>query len=225
MEGESEGNRRRSGDDLLEQLKQTAPERERLAAARWATRWRVAGIAVAVTVVGLIAGSSVYRALAPAPAVHLPARVGDLPRIQTPAVQAQADELVGTFSRDVEKVQVAGAAVYGTDPSHPQVLVVLLHAQHVADDVTGIRAGLEAPILGSGASTPDGPHIRSATVNGVDFVCEPVVENGEHGPVGERTDCTWDDRDHGVGLVIDFYSGESDIVLHEVEAMQPGAIT
>lgn len=211
-------------DDLLEHLKWTAPVRERLSQAeRRETRsCLLLGclvVAAMVAVAGIVGLVRQFHQ----PSMVLPARVGDLPRIDSAPLDARLTQLIQAIEQDEVRATQANGAYYGNDPQRPEVMLVLLRAPHTDAEVTGIRTSMEAPVTGN-PSTPDGPHTVSATVDGVDFVCEPIIENGDNGPVGERTDCTWDDHGDGIGVLVDFHSGESTVILKEVEAVQPGAI-
>lgn len=214
------------GDDMLDELKPTAADRE------WdATRRRDRRLTRAVIALGaLLAVGAVLVAVklltSGPPSLHLPARVGDFSRVTSPALDQAMAAGLQQMREHSSKVDSVDGAFYGTEGGRPQVLVMLLWGEHTPQDVSDLRASMEAPIFGQGTpSKPDGPHTRLATVHGVDFVCEPVIENSATGPIGERTDCTWDDHSGGVGVVVDFFSGESDVVLQEVEAIQPGAIS
>jgi len=210
------------GDDLLDALKHTAADRERHRAWRqqqWTLRLAAAGGAVAVVAAALVG----WRTLAGQTHLHLPQRAGEFVRLQSTALDDQLKALVSQEGALPQASEVA-ASFYGVSGGEPQQALFLFKGPHTDGDAAQIRSVLESPLETQHNSTPDGAHTRTATVNGVDFVCEPVIENGDHGPVGERTACTWDDHHQALGLLVDFSSGESDVLLREAESIQPGTL-
>lgn len=216
---ESEGN----GDDLLDALKHTAADRERHRAGRrqqWTLRLAVAGGAVVVVAAALVG----WRALAGQTHLHLPDRAGEFVRLQSTALDDQLKALINQAG-GLPQASAEAASFYGVSGGEPQQVLFLYKGPHSDSDAAELRSALESPVETQHNATPDGAHTRTATVNGVDFVCEPVIENGDNGPVGERTACTWDDHHDGLGLLVDFTSGESDVLLREAESIQPGTLS
>jgi hypothetical protein len=211
-------------DELLDSLKGTAAERERAREERALGRRVVAGAVAAV--VAVVAGAVVliHALTTTTTHLHVPARIGDFSRIESPqldaAIKRSPDE------NGLPGGDEASASFYASDPdaTRPELMLVLYKGRHTDQDAIEVRSLLEAP-LGSGhAATPVGASARNVKVGNVDFYCEPVIENGVNGPVGERTGCVWDDHDLGLGVLIDLHSGEVDVVLREAEKVQPSTL-
>lgn len=194
-------------------------EREREREARRFRRGRMIAIGaipllVVAVIVGFLVGSHHAGALT------LPDRIGSFPHLDSADLEQRLAAL-DTRMQQSAGITAVGARYYGLDPEAPQLLLLVIRGPHTDEEVADLRAGLESPITGHNA-TPDAARTRTARVHGVDFTCEPIIENAPSGPVGERTSCVWDDHGDNVGILIDLHSGEADVLLREAEEVQPG---
>jgi hypothetical protein len=215
-----------SGDALLDQLKATAERREASRVRRLQVRWALAAIAAALAVAIPVAVVQLGR-----PKPHhlvLPSRIESLPQLHTAALDARIRSAIdsarsGEQQGGVRIPDVRGA-FYGTDPSSPDVMLLLLQSIHPESSSKDLLTLFESPFILNGNVSLDGDHTVSDTAHGVSFTCEPATENGTGDDAGKtiyRTTCVWDDHQDVLGLMLDLKSTDAAVLLRAVESVQP----